>query len=824
MSIERALVAQAGPHMLAAKARLIIEGEASKGCLPDILPEPVALEPSFCPVWDAAKSLENAREPAFVPEKPPREDDLLRLRVWISSDQKFDWRRSELFLKQLQRVARRVGLEISGNQDAITTALLCHRDDLPVVSAAFRGEFECCELSPFETSPLVTNPREGWSDMVFVDLYTLPPYSWLLTRPEEIHYSPYEPLLAAMMTIPSPAFGIYQAVFQPVHSDHDWHTNVERLLDIEFVMKLHSGLQLPQRYAQQAPSGDLRQMAGEVVTKAHADKPFFCLAVRVAVLGAGAFGKDCLRSLATFASVFQHGGRPLSLLSEADYAPIVSGPDLKRMFALGTTHRPGFLVNSWELAGLVHIPPASVLEGRRVPMPLLTTLPVYPGTLSQGTLIGMCDYAGESRPVFIPPRSRKRQIHLIGAPGMGKSTVIENMVLQDITEGLGVAVIDPHGDLVGRLPRLIPEAHVDRIVYFDPGDRDFVPLWNPIKTIEGQDAGRAADDLVGAIKSVVTGWGDRLAHLLRHAFYALLHRPDSTLLDVANLLRFKSEESERLRKEILHYVHDEPSRQFWREDYRRYGFAEATAAQHKLSKMLLSGTISLMLSQPESRFSFRQIMDESMIFFANLSTIGSEAREILGCLLLSLFHQTALSRSDTPIEQRAPFHIYCDEAHRFMTDAVEDLLAETRKFAVSLTLAHQYMSQLSRAQANALGGVGSTIIFKVDANDARYLTKDLMEKAAAEDLIALETYEAIARIGTEVVRIKTLPPREEPAKHLGERVIEESQRRYCRPVAEVRKAIRRRYRRYGGAFPPSSIGGSGDGSDGPVEELVYDQF
>lgn len=158
-----------------------------------------------------------------------------------------------------------------------------------------------------------------WDDAVFVEHYPPPPYSHLLTRPDEVKYSPYESLLVAMTNVPPPALGIYQAIFQPVRHDHDWHTNVEELLDLEFAIKLHSGLQLPQRHAQQAPSGDLRQMAGEAVTKAHSDKPFYALVMRVAVIGAGTYGKGLLRSLATFTSLFQHGGRPLNLLSEADY-------------------------------------------------------------------------------------------------------------------------------------------------------------------------------------------------------------------------------------------------------------------------------------------------------------------------------------------------------------------------------------------------------------------------------------------------------------------------------------------------------------------------
>jgi len=252
------------------------------------------------------------------------------------------------------------------------------------------------------------------------------------------------------------------------------------------------------------------------------------------------------------------------------------------------------------------------------------------------------------------------------------------MILDDITKGTGVTVLDPHGDLVERLLRLLPENAIDRTIYFDAGDPGWVPLWNPLRPIPGQDLGRTADDLVGAFKSVVTGWGDRLEHLLRHCFYAMMYLPGSSLLDVSNLFLHKSDEGSRVRDAILKVIENAAARQFWQNDFRKYGKDDFGPPKNKLSKLLVCDTVSLMLSQPDSAINLRQIMDEGRIFLGNHSTIGSEAREILGCLIFSLLHRTALSRSDTPEEKRR-HHVYCDEAHRFLTDALEDLIAETRK-------------------------------------------------------------------------------------------------------------------------------------------------
>jgi len=563
-------------------------------------------------------------------------------------------------------------------------------------------------------------------------------------------------------------------------------------------------------------------MAGQVETKAHNDRPFFALALRTAVVGAGERGGPLLRSIATFANLFQHGGRPLNHLTEADYVALVPRDHLRQMFLLGVTYRPGFIVNSWELTGPVHVPRTQFTEHRQIAFETLETLPIRGAALAAGTRIGTCNYAGRAMPVHIPARMRGRHTHLIGRSDMGKSSLMERMILDDIAQGHGVAVLDPHGDLVERLLCLLPEREIERTIYFNPGDPDFVPLWNPLQPIAGQDIGRTADDLVGAFKSFVTHWGDRLEHLLRHAFFAFLHLPGSTLLDVANILQNKSPYAEHMRDVFKDTIDNEVARRFWIHDFKNYGKDDLGPPRNKLSKLLVNRTVSLMLSQPDCAFNFRRIMDEGMIFLADLSTVGTEVREVLGCLILSLLHLTALSRSDTVPEERRPFRTYCDEAHRFITDALEDLIAETRKYHVGLTLAHQYMKQFSSRKTDALSSVGATIIFNVNTKDARYLVDDLRGLVEIDDLITLDVGEAILRAGTEVVRVSTFEPPELQQPNCRDRIVAESRRRYCKPAHEVRHAIHSRCQ--GGAgfhrtpCPPASSG------DGEVEELPYDVF
>ncbi|MBW1781727.1 MAG: type IV secretion system DNA-binding domain-containing protein [Deltaproteobacteria bacterium] len=792
MSIEQALIAQAQPFMVGARLRSIIQAEITKGCNPEISRKAVSLEPYFKPLGAIDSRPETGETPHWIYEVPPQSEALIRLQVWISPEYNFDWNRSELFNKQLQAVSLRVGFEVAGNGAGILLCFLIHRTDFPIISAAFNGEFDLCELTTLERSPLGILKDKNSGDVVFRDYFPPPPYSHLLTRPPELHVSPLIPLMTALSTIEPPALGIYQALLQPVPPNHNWHRNVELLLDIEYTIKLHSELRSPQRYTQQAPSGDLHHMAFEVESKANNDKAFYATALRIAIVDAGTKARDLLSSLSTFVSLFQHGGRPLGYLTETEYSGILSPAQIREMFLAGLTYRPGFMLNSLELTGLIHIPSLPTNEYSPLPIACLETLAVRNSELFAGTWIGTCINAGVSQKVCVPRVIRRRHTRFIGGSGSGKSTTEEHMILDDIEKGYGVAVLDPHGDMVERLLCLIPEQYVEKTIYFNPADPDWIPLWNPLDRIPGQEIGRTANDLVTAIKSFVEsgGWGDRLENILRNVIFGLLHVPGTTFLDISRLLRNKSKTNELLIQQILKVVDNQTGRQFWLHDYGGYGKNDLSPPINKLSKLLISGPISLMLSQPENRFDFRKIMDQGDILLINLTNMGVTVRQVLGCFILSSLHLSALSRSDIPIDDRKQFHIYCDEAHNFLTDSLENLIAETRKFRVSLSIAHQYQSQFnSKKKRDALSTVGTSIIYKVDKRDADYLAKDLQGKVSAEDLVSLGVGEAVARIGTDIVKIKTRPPLEIPDSHFRDRIIENSRRSYCKPAHEVRKWI-----------------------------------
>lgn len=782
MSIEHTTLGYARPHIIEARAQHLLAQEISKGCHTEISARPVQLEPPYAPI-SFRGSPDDSGEVCWVvrPEKDIR--PLIRLQIWIDREQKCDWNRSERLLKFLASLRNPVGMEIAGNCDGIVLQYLCAAEDARVLTTAFRGEFDLCELVCDPQHSLLQRIEDPRS-IAFADFLPQPPYSHLLTQPDELRSSPYAVVMTAISGMPSTAVGIYQVLFQAVHPDHNWHRNVEQLLDLEYAAKLAGGMPTPQRYAQQVPSGDLREMSDDVTTKAHNDKPFFAVALRAGVISDDD-AETHLRPLAMFQHMIQSGGRPLSYLTHHEYAQSPARSSIDRLFAEGLVFRSGFLANSRELTSLAHIPPATLLDREQLPAaPLENLVPRTP--MAVGTPIGRCKRASQYQPVCVPDIVRTKHQHIIGTTGSGKSSLLEHQILHDINAGSGVAVLDPHGALIDRLLCLVPERHAHRIIYANPGDPEHVLLWNPLRrpVVPGRpamDAGRVAADIVAAFQSFMPGWGDRLDHLLRHSVAAVMQLPDGTLRDVADLLRRKSSASEAIRQRLIETLDGDYERQFWIEDFPRYAQADVNPTQHKLSKLLASTPVQRMLSQPRSAIDLAHIMDRAEVLLVDLSWVGTTTREVLGCFMLSLFYQTAMCRGQNH-DERVPFHIYCDEAHRFLTDALEDMIAETRKFGVSLTMAHQYLRQFGTRRVDALSNVGTTVIFAVDGSDAQYLEKDLFGRAKAEDLVGQPVGHAIVRIGNEIIRVQAPAPLELLAENSAHRIIAQSHRRYYVPA------------------------------------------
>lgn len=819
MSHELAQIERLRPLVPAALAQRMLETEGTKGCCGMLAQRPVALEPAYRALRTGA--WRDDRDVESPPEHHELGDRWVGLRVWPSPLAQPNWGQCEAFLRQLSLLTRPCAFEILGQRTQLTVRWLCERDDLPLVQQAFLASFPQCALTPDPSRWQDWEQIAGCSSVQLLDLYPPPPYSHLLTRPTALPVSPVDAVIQAVAACED-CVALYQVLLQPVAPGHDWHANVRQLLDAEYLLRLLSGGGGPLRFAEQTPSGERHGMAMDVSAKAHDDKPFFAAALRLAVLGAAPGQTASLLALSAFSGMIQHGGRPLLHLTQKDYLERMGRDGLLEMLALGQVYRSGFLVNSEELSSLVHMPSAQRLLELPTPQAVLDPLgPAVP--LGEGCYVGDHDRAGQSERVCIPLGQRHHHTHIIGKPGQGKSLVLEHMALDDIIRGHGVAVLDPHSTLIDRLLDRIPAEHFHRVVLLSWGDPGWIPIWNPMKVKAPID--RVASEMVRAFRTFVDGWGDRLEHLLLFCLLGLLRLPEVSLLDVANALRHKSPEARLLRQRLRGRLDEPLVRAFWEHDLEGYTRADLHPPQHKLSKILAAGPAALTFSQRDSLLDLRQIIDGGGILLVDLGSLGSDARSVMGCLILSLIHAAAIGRTPQTRNNCPPFHVHVDEAHMFITDAVQELITEMRKFHISLTLAHHYLSQFGTAQADALASVGTSIIFNVDTHDAQYLCKDLQQRVEVKDIITLKVGGAIARVGTEVARIRTrgMDPPLEPSNR--QRILDYCRQRYYRPVDVVRSQINAPPVSAPLAPPLGPAPRTGPTvSEQHSEELLYDEF
>lgn len=405
--------------------------------------------------------------------------------------------------------------------------------------------------------------------------------------------------------------------------------------------------------------------------------------------------------------------------------------------------------------------------------------------MDAATPIGFRYGRAAQQPVCIPLDLRLQGMHIIGSSGTGKSTLVERMALHDIQQGHGVAVLDPHGGVVEGLLRSIPRCHADRVVYLNLGDPLWAPAWNPLRQRISAHPGRVVDAVTYALLPRCR-FGDRPEYITRQAVLAASRLPDGNLWDAWDLLRRakrSDKHSARLRSRVLRASGDDRLAEiFWRDAVTRYSWGELQSAVVVLHRLLASGLCSRIFSQSESSIDLYDIMESGKILLLDLSPIGSEVGNVLGALVLALLHLAAVSRQGPDDRTLSPFHIYCDEAHRFTPNGPDALMADTRRFGVSMTFTYQYMRQSDSCHADVLLNVGSTIIFRVNSDDAHELCKGLQGKVTVDDLVTLDSGLAVARIAGKVVRLRTLPMLEIPTDNCRDLIVQQCHEQYYRPV------------------------------------------
>lgn len=409
----------------------------------------------------------------------------------------------------------------------------------------------------------------------------------------------------------------------------------------------------------------------------------------------------------------------------------------------------GFLLNIEELASVYHLPHTNVETPNIVWATSKTAEPpaklpvIRPGAKVDPNVsaFGLTNFRGINHQFGMLRNDRSRHLYIIGQTGAGKSGTLELLALSDVFHNEGYAIIDPHGDFAVSNMRFIPERRIKDVVYFNPADTAYPVGFNPLEVTNPGQRLNISSEVIGVLKRMFgDSWGPRLEHILRFTLLALLERPSTTMLDITRMLTDKE-----FRKETLNYVTDTVVLQFWKAEFASWNEKFATEAiapvLNKVGAFTANSIIRNIIGQPKSTFNIRQIMDEGKILVVNLSKglIGEDNASILGSFLVTKIQLAAMSRSDIPnIKDRRPFYLYVDEFQNFATDSFATILSEARKYGLNLTIANQYISQMTESVRDAVfGNVGSMISFRVSADDAPILSKQFEPQFEATDLLSM---------------------------------------------------------------------------------------
>ena len=409
----------------------------------------------------------------------------------------------------------------------------------------------------------------------------------------------------------------------------------------------------------------------------------------------------------------------------------------------------GFILNIEELASVFHLPHTNVETPNIVWASSKTAeppakLPIITGDSAVDENIsafGLTNFRGINHQFGMLRYDRSRHVYIIGQTGAGKSGMLELFALSDIFHGQGYAIIDPHGDFAINNMRFIPGSRLQDVVYFNPADTAYPLGFNPLEVTDPNQKTNISSEVIGVLKRMFgDSWGPRLEYILRYTILALLDRPETTMLDITRMLTDK-----KFRKETLGYCKDTVVLQFWNVEFNSWTEkfqAEAIApVLNKVGAFTANPVIRNIIGQPKSTFNIRKIMDEGKILIVNLSKglIGEDNAGILGSFLVTKIQLAAMSRSDIPdIKDRRPFFLYVDEFQNFATDSFATILSEARKYGLNLTVANQYISQMSDTVRDAVfGNVGTMISFRVSADDAPILAKQFEPQFEPNDLLQM---------------------------------------------------------------------------------------
>ncbi len=418
------------------------------------------------------------------------------------------------------------------------------------------------------------------------------------------------------------------------------------------------------------------------------------------------------------------------------------------------------------------------------------------------TYFGETDSRGKRIKFGIKAKDRTRHVYVIGKTGMGKSTLLENMAIQDIQNGEGMAFIDPHGKTAQLLLNYVPPERINDVVYFAPFDIENPISFNVLEDVGVDKRHLVVSGLMSTFKKIwLDAWSARMEYILTNALLALIEYPGATLLGVNRMLADKE-----YRKKVVDNVTDVSVKSFWVDEFAKYTERQAAEAvpaiQNKIGQFTANPLIRNIVGQTKSSFDIRKIMDDRKILIINLSKgmVGETNANLLGSMMITKIYLGAMSRADVHeknMKALPNFYLYVDEFQSFANESFADILSEARKYKLNLTIAHQYIEQMSEeVRAAVFGNAGTMITFRVGAYDAEVLEKEFAPQFTAEDLVNLGMFQMYLKlmidgVGSTPFSASSLPPYSEPVISYVSEIIESSRKNFAKPRAEVEGLIKK---------------------------------
>jgi hypothetical protein len=673
------------------------------------------------------------------------------------------------FVDSLDVCTEPTGFELLGNHEGVTIQFASSTNDAPALARQLNAFLP--KLSFTQTQEGLAEEWNGADGVGFIVDFGLA-NEFMLPLQTGHTVDPFVGLVAVLDELQGDEMAVFQVLFQCVQNP--WPGSVWRsVTDANGKAIFVNRLQI---------------IPG---TKEKLQTPLFGVVVRAAAKAesferAAAIVRDMASPLRTFTR--QEGNR-LIPLSNDEYPFEEHAEDLSRR----QSRRSGMILNRDELLGFVHLPSAAVRSPKlRRQIAKTKTAPSNVAAES-GLLLGFNSHAGRIAEVRLSPDQRVRHAHFIGASGTGKSTLLFNLIRQDIERGEGVAVLDPHGDLVDKLLGIIPASRLEDVILLDPSDKEYSIGFNILSAHSELEKNLLASDLVSVFQRLSSSWGDQMGSVLGNAIRAFLESSRGGTL--GDLRRFLLEPD--FRNEFLTTVSDPEIVYYWRRGFVQLaGNKSIGPILTRLETFLGPKPIRHMVSQPVNRLDFNQIMDSGKIFLAKLSQglFGKENSYLLGSLLVSRFQQTAMSRQAQTV--RKDYWLYADEFQNFITPSMAEILAGTRKYRLGLILAHQELRQLERDRevAGAVFNCCTRVVFRVGDEDARKLAEGFAS-FEARDLQNLDTGQAICRVERSDYDFNlTVPfPEDEDPSEGAERrqqIVTASRKKYGTARADIEAAFR----------------------------------